>query len=339
MTTPANGHGETFAVDPTRERYALGLDIGGSKIAAGLVNTQGRLSLRHEVRTPAVDGPAAVLAAAAAAGRHVLQAARPAGLHVAGAGVGAAGQIDHTLGRVLYASATLPGWAGTAVRRELEDALGLPVSVDNDVNAMALGETRFGAGRQFADVLYVAVGTGVGGAIVLDGHLRRGATWSAGELAHLMLDQDGARRCNCGQTGHLEAYAAGPAIAERYVELSLDATGAAGAGTRRVIGLREVAWRARSGDPLARQAIAEGARSLAQGLNGLLCALDPQALIIGGGVAALGDPWWVPLEATLRANPMPGPARVALHHAALGTDATLIGAACLILDQKEIDQP
>ena len=337
MTTPAHGHGDTYAAGPPHERYALGLDIGGSKIAAGLISIQGHVSLRQQVRTPAADGPVAVLSAAATAGRAVLQAARKARLTVAGAGVGAAGQIDHERGRVLYALATLPGWAGTAVRQGLEDALDLPVSVDNDVNAMALGETRFGAGRPFADVLYVAVGTGVGGAIVLDRRLRRGATWSAGELAHLMLDRDGVRLCNCGRPGHLEAYAAGPAIFERYVELS------PGAGVNPAAGLREVAERARGGDALARQAIAEGACSLALGLNGLLCALDPQALIIGGGVAALGDLWWAPLEATLRANPMPGPASVALRAAALGADAALIGAACLMFDrmfdQKETAQP
>jgi glucokinase len=203
---------------------------------------------------------------------------------------------------------------------EFTAATGLPAVIDNDVNALALGESHFGAGRGFQDVLYVAVGTGVGAALMLAGQLRRGATWTAGEIGHLMADWDGDARCSCGRCGHLEAYTSGPALAARYC-----------AWTKRdtPLDLRAVAARAQAGDDTARRAIALGADILGRVLGGLLNVLDPQALVIGGGVAELGDLWWGPLTAALRANPMPGPAQIVLRPAQLGPDAVLVGAAWL----------
>ena len=301
---------------------ALGIDIGGTKIAAAIVRPDGSMSLPYRVPTPAALGPVAIMQAAIAAGRQVLGGAQEEGSEVVGIGVGSAGHVDYTHGTITYAAGTLPGWAGTRLGREVERALGLPVVVDNDVNAMAAGESRFGAGRFFSHALYITVGTGVGGAIVHGGEIWRGASWTAGEIGHLLVDWDGARRCSCGRTGHLEAYAAGPAIARRYCSLAtLEAP----------VDLRAIAERARAGDTLARDAIAEGARILGLALGGLLSTLDPQALIVGGGGAELDDLWWQPLEAAIRGGPMPGPARIALRRAELGVDAVLVGAGWLAL--------
>jgi glucokinase len=216
----------------------------------------------------------------------------------------------------------LPGWSGLALADALQAFLLLPVSVENDVNAMAIGEGRFGAGQEFQEMLYVAIGTGVGGALVHRGELWRGATWTAGELGHMVVDWDGQRRCGCGQLGHLEAYTAGPALAERYRQLACLET---------PYDLHVVAERAYNGDSIAQQAIAEGASILGTALSGLLNVFDPQALIIGGGVVEMGEIWWQPFAAALRANPMPGPAQVALRRAQLGGHAVLIGAAWLAL--------
>jgi glucokinase len=203
---------------------------------------------------------------------------------------------------------------------EVEDALKLPTFVDNDVNAVALGEHHFGAGRGYDAALYVAVGTGVGGALVLDGKIWRGSTWSAGEICHLVIDFDGKRRCSCGATGHLEAYTSGPAMAQRYRELS---------GTRESPDLKAIAAYARQGDSHALRAIAEGAQILGTTLGGVLNIFDPQLVVIGGGVPEMGDLWWRHFETALRANPMPGPANVHVRPAELGTDAALAGAAWL----------
>jgi glucokinase len=299
-------------------RTVLGVDIGGTKIAAARVAADGGVSGRRAVATPVSGGAPAILAAALDVSRRVLADDRAA--DVIAVGVGSAGEIDAGRGVVTYASDTLPGWAGLDLAGAFTAETGLPAVIENDVNALAVGESRFGAGCGFSDVLYVAVGTGVGGALVLDGRLRRGASWAAGEIGHVIAAWDGDRVCSCGRRGHLEAYAAGPAMAARYRELTaLDEP----------CDLREVAAQARGGDQRAGQAISEGARILGITLGGLLAALDPQAVVIGGGVAELGEIWWGPLEAALRENPLPGPARVALQPARLGTDAVLIGAAWL----------
>src|SRR5919202_3843821 len=305
--------------------YALGIDIGGTKIAAGLVTATGALSHKQVFATPAALGADSILQTAITAGQDVLSAARHAGLDVVAAGAGSAGHVDRRRGTISYAAALLPGWTGLELARELQTALELPVSVENDVNAMALAEAHFGAGRDFRDALYITVGTGIGGALIVDGRLWRGATWTAGELGHLVVDWDGTRRCNCGEPGHLEAYVAGPALAERYRER---------AGIGHPLDLVAVATRARAGDVLAAETIAEGARILGLALGGLLNVLDPQALIVGGGVAELAGLWGPALQAALRANPMPGPAHIALRPAMLGVDATLIGAAWLALCEQ-----
>jgi len=299
----------------------LGIDIGGTKIAAALVSAEGQIAARQRVGTPVGQGADAILHAAVDLSKRLL-ATVPPGDEVVAIGVGAAGHIDHTRGRVVYAADTLPNWGGAEVGTALKQAFGLPVVVDNDVNAMALGEYHFGAGRQFPNGLYVTVGTGVGGALILGGEIWRGTNWAAGELGHLVLDYDGARRCSCGAHGHLEAYTAGPALAARYKAL---------AGGMEPIDLRTVAALAHEGDTVAQQVIAEGARMLGTGLSGLLNVLDVNALIVGGGVAELGERWWMPLEAALRANPLPGPRRVALRRAELGTGAVVVGAAWLAL--------
>jgi glucokinase len=303
---------------------ALGIDIGGTKTAAAFVRPDGVVGHRHVVPTPARAGASAVLAAAISAGRQALASAEAAGLKIRAVGVGTAGHVDRRRGAISYASELLPGWTGVELGREIGDAFGLPVAVENDVNAMALGEKRFGAGRPFDHALFITVGTGIGGAMISNGRLWNGATWTAGEIGHLVVDWDGTRRCACGRTGHLEAYASGPAMAEQYKLV---------AGRHGPVDLVMVAGRARDGDPLAAETLAEGARILGLALGGLLNALDPQALIVGGGVAELHDLWWPALEAALRSNPMPGPARIALRRAALGVDAVLIGAASLALSE------
>jgi glucokinase len=298
----------------------LGIDIGGTKTAAGLVAPDGSVLQAGAVPTPASQGAQAILQAAAGLAESLLLDGLPAGGQVRAAGVGAPGLIEYPGGRVLFAGQHVPGWGGTEVGAYLARRLGMPVVVDNDVNALGLGEARFGAGRGLAHILFVAAGTGIGGAILLNGNLWRGCTFSAGEFGHLLVDWSGGRMCNCGLPGHLEAYAAGPAIAARYCEL---------AGETGALDLKEVARRAAQADVHARQAIAEGGAILGKTLAGLLNAIDPQALIIGGGVTALGETWWQAVLAAIRANPLPGPARVQVAPARLGAQAGLVGAAAL----------
>jgi glucokinase len=307
-------------MDASPVDYALAVDIGGTKIAAALVNRQGAVIYRVLAATRPESGALAILQTVINTAREVMAAAGRFGLNVPAVGIGTAGEVNVTHGSISYASDNLPGWSGLPLASEIEAALHLPVFVDNDVNALALGEHHFGAGRGYREALYVAVGTGVGGAVVRDGLIWRGATWSAGEICHLVIDIDGTRRCSCGATGHLEAYTSGPAMTQRYLELS---------GARENLDLRGVAALARQGDGHALRAIAEGANILGAALGGVLNVLDPELLVIGGGVPEIGPLWWQHFETALRANPLPGPARIALQPAQLGGDAVIIGAAWL----------
>lgn len=302
---------------------AIGIDVGGTKIAGGLVDRTGQVIHAISAHTPAREGSAAIMATVIDVARKVRAAAEAEGRVVSAAGLGAAGQIEYPRGRVRYASPTLHGWAGTEIAQILGDATGLPVAVDNDVNVLALAEQRFGAGRDFSDVLFAAVGTGVGGALVLGGRLWRGASSTAGEIGTLLVDVSRARADSAVLAGKVESYASGPAIAARYEEL---------AHPSEPLDLRAVAERARGGDAHAQSAIREGAVILGLALNGLLNTLDPQALIIGGGVPMLGELWWTPFVDTIRANPMPGPASIAIRRAELLTHAPIAGAGALAFD-------
>lgn len=306
--------------------FSVGIDVGGTKIAAGLVGPDGEVHGAHRVPTPAGDGPAAILDAMATAARPALEAlealdgtARPDGV-----GVGTGGVIDHRTGRVVSSTDLLSGWTGFPVGDELRKRLDLPVRVDNDANALALGELRFGAAAGLDSVLFVAVGTGIGGALVLDGSLVHGASHAAGELGHLPAPgQVDAREriCSCGRPGHLEAVASGPAITRTHRIR----------GGQPVTDLRDVAVAALDGDDIATAALNDGAAALGSSLGGLVNTLGPQAVVVGGGVAQIGDAYWRPMENALRSQLLPACEGVAVYLSQLGADAAVVGAAALWL--------
>ncbi|AKH85878.1 glucokinase [Streptomyces sp. CNQ-509] len=298
------------------------LDIGGTKTAAALVGEDGRLLHRRTAPTPAAAGPAAVLDAAAAAVAELTAAGGP----YAAVGVGSAGVIDAAAGTVLSATAALPGWAGTALRDELGRRLGVPVAVDNDVHAHALGETWRGAAAGRTHVLLVAAGTGIGGSLVLDGRPLRGARSAAGHLGHLPVPAAAGRPCTCGGTGHAEAVAAGPAMAAEYHRRAGEAAGGDPAGGR---GLAVVAERAAAGDTAAVAVLAEGAAALGEAVGGLVNALDPELVLVTGGVSRCGPVWWRPLRAAITTTALPLLSDVPVVPGELGDDAALLGAARL----------
>jgi glucokinase len=268
------------------ETYAA-LDIGGTKIAAALVGEDGTVLRRGRVSTPRAGGGAVLPAA--------IQLLDGFGdVPVRAVGVGAPGVIDAETGRVVAATDVLPGWAGTRVREVLADRTGLPVTVVNDVRAMAYGEAQAGAGAGYHRVLHVSVGTGVGGALTTDGRLEHGAHGTAGEMAHLLVSERGPVPCGCGRRDHLEAAVSGPAI---------DATGDA----------------------------AHAGAVLGRALAGLLAVLDPDAVVIGGGVAQIGAPFLDAVTAAFRAEALPPLRATPIVPARLGTDAPLVGAALLAM--------
>jgi glucokinase len=304
-------------------RAVIGLDIGGTKLAAALFDAAGEITAREQAPSPSMSGPdAMVTAAAALVGRLSARAARDGLQPPAALGVATAGVVDARDGSILSAVGTIKGWAGVPLRLLLEDLTGLPVAVENDVNAMALAEGGLGAGRGCGSALVVAVGTGVGGALLIGGKLWRGRTGTAGEIGHMPVDAGAdARRspaCSCGRRGHLEAFVSGPAIVSQYAT-------AAGAG--RTLTLQDVSRAHDNGDQAAAEAIRQAGTVLGRSLGGLVNAVDPDLVILAGGVLALGVPFTGPLETAFRAELLPGPeAGVHVVQSQFGADAGVIGA-------------
>ncbi len=289
----------------------LGIDIGGTKIAAGLVQADGTILQSQIAPTPS-GGSQPIL-------QTVINLCRPLlalRADVPAIGVGTAGQVDPSSGIITYANQNLPGWQGTSVGEQLKAALGRPVIVDNDVNAMAFGESQIGAGAGYDHILFVTVGTGIGGAWVQNGKLWRGAHFSAGEIGYLVAGWED------GKPVTVEQRASGPGMTAHYRQLS---------GTNAPITLVEIAALAQNGDATALAVIREGAHILGTVLGSALCLLDPQIVIIGGGVPGIGELWWRPFENALRGIDLPAPQQVQISRARFDTVAVMIGAARLAL--------
>jgi glucokinase len=301
----------------SRSPLVVAVDIGGTKIAAGLVDAEGRLYEQRRTATPAAGGGEAIMAA-------VLGCARPlrdlGGDRVVACGIATAGVVDPA-GRIAGATDLLTGWAGTDVRGLAERGLGLPVQVVNDCHAAGTAEARVGAARGARTGLVVAVGTGIGGALVADGATVTGRSGTAGALGHVPAPVVTAgRRCSCGAYDHVEAHASGPAIERSYQE-----------ATGRGLGLREIASLARSGQPQARQVITAAASLLGRVLGGAANLLDPDVIVIAGGVSRLGSLLLSPLRRAFRAEALTGVRGVPIREAVLGEKAGLVGAGLTAL--------
>lgn len=294
----------------------IGLDLGGTKIAAALVAADGTVLARHSLPTPATEGAEAVLDALAEAARTVWTPGTTA------IGVAAAGVVDPATGTVTSATDTIRGWAGTALATGLAGRTGLPVACDNDVRAAAATELAGPHGDADGPgitMIYAAVGTGVGGAVAVDGRMLHGAAGIAGHLGHLPSPEADGLPCTCGATGHLEAIAAGPGITAHYTRMS-------GVPADR---LETVAARAAEGEPHATAAIVLGARATGRALGGLANTLGADRVVVGGGVPRIGALYTDALNAGFAAELMaplrtlrPVPPRG-------GPDAAVLGAAAL----------
>ncbi|CAM3505245.1 ROK family protein [Isoptericola cucumis] len=308
----------------------VGVDLGGTKTAAALVAADGSPGPVHTAPTPAASGPEAVLDAVAALVTRVVTAS---GAPLRAVGVGAAGVIDAGRGVVVSATETFRDWPGTDVAGGLaarlaplvagpsasgSSAVAPLVVVENDVDAHAAGEAWRGAAAGARSALLVAVGTGVGGSVVLDGRPLRGAHHLAGEIGHAPVPGAEGLRCACGRPGHLEAVAAGPAIHRRYLALGGDPASP---------DARDVVARAGAGDELAARVVREAGAAVGRAVAGVVTVLDPEVVVVGGGVGGAGHLWWSALEGALRGEVVDVLADLPVLRAVLGDDAAVVGAA------------
>lgn len=318
--------------------HVIGVDLGGTKTAAGVVSPSGEVLMTETIPTLNRAGGEAILDATAALIAGLVERAADAGHSVSGVGVGSAGVIDASSGVVVSATDAISGWAGTALVDGLSSRLGLTVRAVNDVHAHALGEAWFGASAGSASSLMIAFGTGVGGSFVLDGAPVLGHRFVGGHVGHFaspLAVSDGVPLpCVCGSTGHVEAIASGPAIYEAFRRFggssseALDTRGvfALAAAENRDGGASFVASR-----DAAVRAVDAGAAAAGQAVGGLINILDPETVVISGGLADAGGLWWKPMEAALRRELLAPLVAVPVLKASLGNSAAIIGAAKLVL--------
>jgi glucokinase len=299
----------------SRQLPTLGIDIGGSKVAVGLVDSAGRVVRRGSAPTPAQEGRDAILATIRRLAAEV-RADQP----IAGVGIGSGGVISG--GVVTAGTGLLSGWVGTDLVRHVAQLVGgagtgLPVTALNDVHAHGVGEAWCGAGAGRDPVLVIAVGTGLGGAVIEGGRPMAGAHGVAGHLGHIAARAADGLPCSCGAIGHLEAISSGYGIVQLFHRLGGEPT---------VREARDVADRAGS-DSYADLAMQKSAEALGAAVGDMINIIDPEVVIISGGVTGAGSSWWDTLRATAASAALPLVAATPIVPAQLGADAGIIGAA------------
>ncbi|HZQ81510.1 MAG TPA: ROK family protein [Gaiellaceae bacterium] len=303
----------------------LALDIGGTKIAAGVVDADGHT--RSFVVKPSRTelGVDAVLGDLFSLGRTAVEESGVDWRQIEAIGIGCGGPLDAEQG-VLLAPPHLPGWHDVPVKELAEREYERGVTLENDATAAAAGEHRWGAGAGVDNMVYLTISTGVGGGVVIGGRLYRGSSGNGGELGHVTVDWHGRRCRGCGRLGCLEAYVSGTSIAERAQEAGL-----AGATAERV------AAAARDGDELAVRVWDETVEALSCGLISIVNLFEPQLVVLGGGVTRSGDQLLAPVREAVRAGAMqPAGDTVDVVISAFGDRVGVVGAAAIVFDGAAI---
>jgi glucokinase len=311
--------------------YAIGIDVGGTKVAGGVVDETGAVLLRARRDTPSTS-PQATQDTIALLVQELAKS-----YDVETVGIGAAGFVDEKRATVLFAPNL--AWRNEPLRADVQRRVGLPVVVENDANAAAWGEARFGAGRGHDTVVAVTVGTGIGGGLVLGGRLYRGSFGVAAEIGHLRMVPDGLR-CGCGNKGCWEQYASGTALVREARELAVAHSPLAerllelAGGDPAAITGPIVTQAARDGDPAAVELFEDMGRWLGAGMADLATILDPSCFVIGGGVSEAGSLLLDPARNSFHRNLSGRGHRTEpqLRLAELGNDAGMVGAADLSRD-------
>ncbi|MCZ6676438.1 MAG: ROK family protein [Candidatus Poribacteria bacterium] len=315
--------------------YSIGIDLGGTDIKAGLLSESGEISCRLVMPTDADAGGKVVASRIAEAVLRVIEKAKTAGIDardLVGIGIGSPGLIIAQTG-VVHFSPNLEGWADVPladyVKAELAE-LELPIFIDNDVNAMTLGELSHGAGVGLKNIVCLTLGTGVGGGVVIDGKVYHGSGNTAGELGHTVVIPDG-RFCGCGNQGCLEAYAGARHIVERTIQKIESGRRSSLTHCLSDLTPKRISEAAQTGDELAVEILAETGRYIGIALTSVAHILNPQMAIIGGGIAEAGEKLlFEPIRAEVSKRAMDIPAKtMRIVKAQLGNDAGLVGAAML----------
>jgi glucokinase len=314
---------------------ALGIDIGGTKLAAGIVDQTGHRYSYLVKPTPPTDAEGLLNCIVDLARQAITESG---GLQPFAAGVGCGGPMEYPAG--IVSPLHIPAWKAFPLRARLGQALGLPTIVDNDAKALALGEALFGAGRGARCLLGMVASTGVGGGIVAGGRLWHGASGNAGHIGHVIVASQG-EQCECGAQGCLTAYASGTGMAQRARKaLEQGVKSSLAAGPVSEISARVVAQAATEGDELARQLWQEAGQSLAIAIAGAASVLDLDRVVIGGGLIQAGDLLFGPLrQAWGKYAHLDFTRGLQIVPASLGQGSGVVGAAALALAEFGPNRP
>jgi glucokinase len=319
-----------------REALALGIDLGGTKILTAVADAEGKMLSRDHSITPAKEGQEAVVDSILESIGRALKQAGMAATGLAAIGIGAPGLSNPETG-ILFTSPNLPGWKDVPLRDIIQRELGTKAFLINDANAAAVGELYFGAGRGARNFIYITVSTGIGGGIIIDGRLYTGSHGTAGELGHMTIDDEGPP-CNCGNRGCWETLASGTALAREARRSIQDGAATSileyAGGDPERINAEVIHEAAQAGDRLATELIARTAYYLGVGLANLINIFNPELIVIGGGLANMGDRLLKPAydEAGRRAFP-PSFREVRFARAELGRNSGVLGAAAFALEK------
>ena len=310
----------------------IGIDVGGTNVKIALVDGDGKIIYSNSVPTYAQMGYEYTVNNIKQAIKDLMKETNTEAKDIQGIGFDFPGQVDCKTGVVKNAP-NIPGWVNVPIAQMIEDEFHIPTRIDNDVRCAALGELKFGAGRGCENFVCITVGTGIGSGLVINGKVVRGAANAAGEIGHIKLQMEDGPLCGCGDSGCLEAFASGPSIvamAQEYLK------GGKSAKFRELAGDGEitpyiVAKAAEAGDPVAKRIFEKMGYYIGMGLTSVINLLNPEKIIIGGGVAECGELLLDPIKRTINERAMKVQREaVEIVPAELGNSAGVIGASMLV---------
>jgi len=308
------------------EKVIIGVDLGGTNIKAGAVGPDGKVRYRTRLTTDAAKGPEAVADRIAQAALNCVENTKGGKESTLGVGVGSPGPLDLRNGIVIFAP-NLPGWENVPLRSMIEKRTGLPCTLENDANAAALAEQWAGAGKGTSSLVILTLGTGIGGGIVLDGKVLHGFSDVGAEIGHMSINPDGPA-CGCGNKGCVEAYASATAMVRRMRETLAKGCKSMLARKADKLTARDISEAALAGDEAACENIEMTGFYLGVAIANILHILNPEYVVMSGGVSAAGDLLMNPIMKTLQERSIPASRKgVKICWTALGDDAGVLGAA------------
>lgn len=313
-------------------KYKIGVDVGGTNVKIALVDSKGHIAYSNSVPTRAEMGYQYTLSNIKSVIYTSLKETNITKDQVEGIGIGCPGQIDSDNG-IVRILPNIPGWINIPVSKIMEEEFGLKTKVDNDVRCATLGEYNFGAGKGAKNLICITVGTGIGSGIILNGQLVRGASMSAGELGHLILQNSDGPICGCGNTGCLEAFASGPSIVKMAQDYIMGGKSSKfkEMAVNTPITPQIISEAAKLGDEVAKTIFSITGNWIGIALSSVVNLLNPELIIIGGGVAEAGDLLFDPIRETIKKRALKSASEaVKVVPAELGESAGVVGASLLV---------